>query len=278
MLKKFAGFIFSALALFFAVSLCLSNFAVETTEYAVSDAKLPASFDGYRIAQISDLHGRPLNDGIIRAVRSARPHAIVITGDLIDDEGRWASVSALLARLVKAAPVYYVTGNHEWADLDTEGLLEKLAALGVRALRNEYVRLTVGAESLILAGIDDPNGYADMKTPAELAAEIKAAEGDAYTILLSHRPDGFRSYAALGFDLTLSGHIHGGIIRLPLVGGLFSPGMELFPEYSGGVYRENVEGRGTAALIVSRGLSGAVGIPRLFNRPDIPVITLHKGQ
>jgi predicted MPP superfamily phosphohydrolase len=138
----------------------------------------------------------------------------------------------------------------------------------------------VGVDKIILAGIEDPNGYADMKTPAELAAEIREAEGEAFSVLLSHRPDGFEEYAALGFNLVLSGHIHGGLIRLPFIGGLFSPGMELLPKYSGGAYAftyTNTAGLArTGRLIVSRGLSGAVGIPRLFNRLDIPLVTLRK--
>jgi predicted MPP superfamily phosphohydrolase len=275
MLKRLISFILIIIIVISAISLYLSNYCIKVSRYSVTDAEIPVSFDGYRIAQLSDIHGRNINDKILKAVNKAKPHIIVITGDLMDDEAQWASVSSLLYGLLKAAPVYYVTGNHEWADTDTEDLLERIKQSGVTVLQNTYAKLTVGAESIVLAGLDDPNGYADMKTPEELAAEIQEYKGGRYSILLSHRPAGFLTYAALGYDLILSGHIHGGIVRLPFLGGLFGPGMELLPDYAGGIYNTYKSEQGMCTLVVSRGLSGIDDIPRLFNRLDIPVITLH---
>ncbi len=278
--RKLVGIAAAILLATVLLSLYISNYRLKLSRYSVSSPDIPASFDGFRIAQISDLHGRSLNKKILKAIKEAEPHIIVATGDLLDDEAQWSSVAELLREMVKRAPVYYVTGNHEWAHFDTEELLDRIEACGVTVLRNEYAVLKVGVDRIILAGIDDPNGYADMKTPSELAAEIRDAEGAAFSILLSHRPDGFEEYAGLGFDLILSGHVHGGLVRLPVIGGLFSPGMELLPKYSGGIYcftYKDTEGCDrTGRLVVSRGLSGAVGIPRLFNSLDVPLVTLRK--
>ena len=269
MLKRLVKLMFTIIILILAVSMYLSNFSIETSRYEIKSIKLPVSFDGLRIAQLSDLHGRDLDDKIIRVVKKAQPHVIVITGDLMDNDSQWNTVAKLLNNLVLLAPVYYVSGNHEWGDCDMEALFQRIEKCGVKLLRNEYVKLTVGTENIILAGVDDPNGYADMKTPSQLAQEIEASEGDTYKILLAHRPDDFADYAALGFDLVFSGHVHGGLMRLPYIGGLFSPGMDFLPEYSGGLYYE-----GQSTLVLSRGLAGVLKIPRLFNRLDIPVVTL----
>jgi predicted MPP superfamily phosphohydrolase len=269
MLKKLVKLIFTIIILILALSLYLSNFIIETSRYEIKNTKLPVSFDGFRIAQLSDLHGRDINNKIMKVIKKTQPHVIVITGDLVDDDKQWETVANLLNDLVKLAPVYYVSGNHEWGDCDMEALFQGLEKCGVRTLRNDYVKLTVGTDNIILAGVDDPNGYADMKTPSQLAQELAAGEGDTYKILLSHRPDDFPEYAALGFDLVFSGHIHGGLMRLPYIGGLFSPGMDFLPDYSGGLYYE-----GQSTLVLSRGLAGVLKIPRLFNRLDIPVVTL----
>jgi predicted MPP superfamily phosphohydrolase len=273
MLKKLVKLLFTIFILIIAASLYLSNFSIETSRYDIISNELPVSFNGYRIAQLSDLHGRDLNDKIIKSLKKSKPHIIVITGDMMDDDKQWETISKLLMELTNLAPVYYVTGNHEWAECETETLLSKIEGCGVKTLRNEYVKLTVGAEIIILAGIDDPNGYADMKTPSQLKAEIDANEEATYSILLAHRPENFHKHAALGFDLVISGHVHGGLIRLPYVGGLFSPGMELLPTYSGGLYNE-----GQSTLALSRGLAGVGNFPRLFNRLDIPVLTLRSSS
>ena len=146
---------------------------------------LPAAFDGYRLVQLSDVHaavfGRD-NSTLIGAVKDAKPDVIVITGDLINNDNASGDdmgiVTPLIRALVAIAPVYYVTGNHEWDSGRVRELLTMLGGSGVTALRNGYVRLTIGAASIVLAGVDDPNGPADMKTPEQLVSEIRDREGD----------------------------------------------------------------------------------------------------
>ena len=240
-------------------------------------ADLPAGFDGCRIVVLSDLHGAAFgadNADLFQAVADQAPDYIFYLGDLEDKyrgpEPDFAETVA--AGLVSIAPTYYVTGNHEWAIGDVPELKERLEAQGVTVLSNRFVALERGGDTVVLAGIDDPNGYADQKTPEELAAEVYAAYGDPFWMLLAHRNDHFESqYSLLGADLVLSGHGHGGIIRLPFTDGLISVERTLFPSYTAGFYE--VEGND---LFVSRGLGNSGPSFRLFNRPEVAVLTLSR--
>ena len=148
-----------------------------------------------------------------------------------------------------------------------------LSTHGVTVLSNAFLPLERNGDTIILAGIDDPNGYADQKTPEAVAAEVYAAYGDPFWVLLAHRNNRFeQQYSLLGADLVISGHAHGGIIRLPFLGGLISHDLELFPDYTAGLYEVN-----GSVLFVSRGLGSSGASFRLFNRPEVAVLTLHRG-
>ena len=141
---------------------------------------------------------------------------------------------------------------------------------GVTVLSNEFLTLERNGDSIVLAGIDDPNGHADQKTPEALAAELRAERGDPFWILLAHRNDRFAGqYSLLGADLTLSGHGHGGIVRLPFTDGLLSTDRTLFPSHTAGFYEDN-----GSTVFVSRGLGNSGPSLRLFNRPELAVLTL----
>ena len=264
----------AALAVFFL----WSNRSLQTEEFDFVSARLPERFDGFRIAVLSDLHGAEYgqdNAALLERVAEAKPDIIAVTGDFIDEDTKdpQAYAAALAPKLQAIAPVYYVTGNHEWAAGNVPELKKTLSAAGWTVLSNQYVPLERNGDSVMLAGIDDPNGYADQKTPETLTAELYAEHGDPFWILLAHRNDHFvRQYSLLGADLTLSGHGHGGIIRLPFTDGLLGTQHNFFPTHTAGLYEEN-----GAALFVSRGL-GNVGITfRVFNRPQVAVLTLYKG-
>ena len=198
------------------------------------------------------------------------------SGDLEDKyRGPEDGYPAETARGLSAiAPTYYVTGNHEWAVGGVPALKEILTANGVTVLSNQFVPLERNGDTIVLAGIDDPNGYADQKTPEELAAEVYAACGDPFWILLAHRNNRFaRQYSLLGADLVCSGHAHGGIVRLPGTDGLFSHDLDLFPSYTAGLYEEN-----GSVLFVTRGLGNSGPSFRVFNRPEIAVLTLRRAE
>lgn len=255
-----------------------SNHSLQVEEFVCLTPRLPEGFDGCVIVQLSDLHGAAFGEGngkLLEAVRRAKPDYIVLTGDIQDQYRRTPrSYTIQLGRaLGEIAPVYFVTGNHEWALPDVRGLKRELEEIGVTVLSNRYVPLERGGDRILLAGIDDPNGYADQKTPEELAAEIRAAEGDAFWLLLAHRNNYFeKEYSRLGADLVLSGHGHGGMIRLPFTDGLVSVERTLFPSYTAGFYEAN-----GGKVFVSRGLGNSGRSFRLFNRPEVAVLTLKRG-
>lgn len=253
---------------------------LQTTRADVALGALPEEFDGYKIAHLSDLHGHEYGEGnadLLKRVREQSPALIVITGDLIDQKSQLAMVPALARGLAAIAPTYYVTGNHEWA-LGTGTVRELkslLARCGVAVLSNEYEILERNGARIVLAGVDDPNGYADQTTPGELYAWIQGEAPGLFTVLLAHRNDHFGQYANAGYDFVMSGHGHGGIVRLPFVGGLMGTDRRFFPPWTAGVYTV-----GDSTLFVSRGL-GNNTVPfkgfRVFNRPELAVVTLKQG-
>ena len=257
-----------------AVGLLFADSAlrVVTTEYELTYPVLPVEFDGFRVVQLSDLHGAEFGQGnarLLKKVAQAEPDVIVLTGDLADKNTDMAVVDGLLGGLTQIAPVYYVSGNHEWS----EHLLDALRVLfdqhGVTYLRNEYVCLTRGGPEIVLAGVEDPNGWADQPKPDAVIRELREAYPEAFTLLLGHRNDFVEKYPDLPVQLILCGHAHGGIVRLPGIGGLLGTGGTFFPDYTEGAYRI-----GAYRMIVSRGLGSSVPVPRFLNNPEIVAITL----
>lgn len=232
----------------------------------------PDGFAGTRIAVVSDLHGKEFgedNERLLDYIRDLEPDCIAVVGDLLHEEEQLAMVPAVARGLAAVAPTYYVTGNHEWAAGVAPELEELLVSCGVHVLSNEYVMLEQGGDRIALLGAEDPNGYADQPTVADLAQEVRAREGAVYTILLSHRNNHYEQYAAAGIDLTLAGHAHGGLIRLPGTDGLIGPKRELWPAYTAGLYDLDY-----GQMVVSRGLGNQFPCFRLFNRPDVPLVVL----
>lgn len=263
------------LALFFR----WENTSLQIAHFDPVFTDLPAGFDGCRIVVLSDLHGAEFgadNQELFQAVADQSPEYIFYLGDL-EDKYRGPQpgyAEAVAAGLTAIAPTYYVTGNHEWAIGDVPELKERLAAQGVTVLSNSFVTLERNGDTVVLAGIDDPNGYADQKPPETVAAEVYAAYGDPFWLLLAHRNDRFQEqYSLLGADLVLSGHGHGGIIRLPFTDGLLSTNRTLFPSYTAGLYEEN-----GSVLFVTRGLGNSGPSFRLWNRPEVAVVTLHQAE
>ena len=244
-----------------------SNLRLVTTEYTLRCPALPAAFDGFRIVQLSDVHGAVYgknNEALLRRVREASPDLIAVT-DLADKYTDFADVDTLLAGLTAIAPVYYVSGNHEWSSRLIAPLQTLFGLYGVRYLRNESVTLERGGERVILAGVEDPNGRADQPSPDAVAAECP----EGFRILLAHRNYWVSAYPELPVDLILCGHAHGGVVRLPGLGGIIDHHGSLFPRYTDGVYRS-----GRYDMVVSRGLGNIGGVPRFLNNPELVVLTL----
>ena len=248
------------------------NTRIVTETYTVSLPALPDGFDGMRILQLSDLHGAVFGRDhgyLLREIRAAEPEIILLTGDLTDSPGQKEDIRSLIPRLCDIAPVYFVTGNHDWTCGWTEELITMLESFGVTVLQNEWVTLSRKGDSLVLAGAEDPNGPADMMTPKELVDAIVRETGSPPAILLNHRNDRSELYASLGIPLVFSGHAHGGVIRIPGIGGLFGHGGALFPQNEAGLCRS-----GETVMAVSRGLGNIRGTFRLFNNPQLLCLVL----
>lgn len=268
-LKKRKKFLATAV-LVAAAAAIYCNFSLDLEDWTIQSSRIPVSADGLRITLLTDVHGDVFGaeqQTLLAAVRRAEPDLICISGDLADESTELSDLEPLLKGLCATAPTYYVTGNHEWRRSDTEAMLQQFSDWGVTVLRNDYVVLDSG---LVLAGAEDPNGYADMEQPDQLTARIRQeVGGDPYIIMLYHRNDALDLWAELDTDLVLSGHGHGGVIRLPFIGGLLGVDRRLFPDNAEGLYHS-----GRTTLAVSRGLGGI----RLWNRPHLPTIVLKSGS
>lgn len=267
----------AVLVLALLIWLLWANSSPASTQVTVASGALPEAFEGFKIAHVSDLHnavfGRK-NEKLLSLIRAAEPDIIAITGDLIDS--RHTDIDSALAFVEAAAeiaPVYYVTGNHE-SRLDFDEIEPRLIAAGARVLRNEAEDIEHGGERIRLAGIDDPSfirtgGTAEERAAAEL--EQLGDGGGTFTVLLAHRPELVEVYAEYGAGLVLSGHAHGGQVRLPLLGGLYAPGQGLLPEYDSGLFS-----LGETQMVVSRGLGNSVAPLRVNNRPELVIVTLSR--
>lgn len=257
------------------------NTALEISEFVVSSEKLPESFSGYRIAQISDLHNAQFGEGnfqLLELLESAEPDCIVLTGDLVDSRRTNVEIALSFAeQAVQIAPVYYVNGNHEARLEEYEDLKAGLEKAGVTVLENQVVQLERSGQRIYLAGVNDPSFQTDdlFDEPEQVLgweleqAGVQEKKGEDYWILLSHRPEYFDLYGESEIDLVFTGHAHGGQIRLPLIGGIVAPGQSFFPKYDSGLYTE-----GSTSMLVSRGLGNSLFPFRVNNRPEIVVAEL----
>ena len=263
-----------------ATVIILGNYDVETYKYNIKSEKIPESFDGFRIAQVSDLHNAEFdkyNSTVLQPIFLSRPNIIVITGDMIDSRNTDVNVALSFAqKAVNIAPVYYINGNHESrVPEEYEELKKGLTEAGVTVLENESVDITIGEETISLIGINDPTfrmKLVDDTMEQNIGHQLMdiIPDNDNYKVLLAHRPEYFDVYAG-NVDLVLSGHAHGGQFRIPFVGGLVAPGQGFFPEYYEGSYIED-----NTEMIVSRGVGNSIIPFRINNKPEIIVAEFTK--
>ncbi len=250
---------------------------LEVTHYNISSEKIPSDFNNFKILQVSDFHADNV-PGLVTEIKNEMPDIIVSTGDLADDKGSFLPSVRLCEHLVDIAPVYAVTGNHDLWRADYEEFERITTNIGVKTLRSERVTLNRGSSEIALYGIDDPFSRKSVRASANIKTAISKLERcDSYEILLFHRANLFDYIKNYAFDLVIAGHMHGGQVRLPTGQGLVSPRSSwvgqssiMFPKYVGGHYHAP-----HSDMIVSRGIGNPMLIPRLFNRPELTVITLH---
>lgn len=260
----------SVLAAFAVLAFIALDQRMVVRTYTVESEKIDAPL---RLAVLTDFHGCDYGlDGsdLVAEVEKLQPDAILLVGDMFSSDGDAEEELRMFSRLDSIAFAYYVTGNHEYWEYDVPKLVERIQDTGVTILDQTCVSLVVDGQRINICGIPDPYAYVNTDTALHRAKD--AVRHEAFTLLLAHRPELIDSYAAYDFDLVVSGHAHGGQIRIPfLINGLYAPNQGWFPEYAGGRYE--VE---DATLIVSRGLSHQQQwwIPRIFNRPELLLVEL----
>jgi len=257
---------------------------LNTTRYTLSSEKLPKEFDGFRMAVLSDLHDTVYGEENIKLyerIAKEQPDVVLIAGDLITGlkSRDYTPAIKLLSKLSESFQVYYGLGNHEVRGFDNiKKYLEVVKKLpNVHILDNDCVALerkgTSGeAASIVIAGLSlafsyYSKGLSPVMEDGYISSEL-GEKADRFTIMLAHFPDYFKNYAKWGADVVFSGHLHGGLIRLPLIGGLVSPQIKLFPKYDKGVFVE-----GESSMIVSAGL-GTHTMPRIFNPAELLIVDI----
>ena len=262
------------------------NNRLTKSSYSIYSLKIPKEFNGFKILQLSDLHSKSFgkaNEKLIKLIDKECPNVIVMTGDMINSRERiFTTFLHLAGSLTATYDVYFVEGNNE-AKLPKEcreELLKRLKEYGIKVLNNNKVSIVKNEQALNIYGLwFDLQYYKEIHSEYnkntywgnnEMESALKNCNDKEYNILLAHNPLYFDSYAKWGADLTLSGHVHGGLIRIPGVGGLLSPERKFFPKYSEGKY--NIRERD---LIVNRGLGSKIIIPRILNSPEVSVVNLY---
>ncbi|MDR0320629.1 MAG: metallophosphoesterase [Treponema sp.] len=229
-----------------------------------------------KIVLVSDLHSTTYGRNQIRLINKIKqqnPDLILLSGDIFDSVLPMTGTKPFLSGVSGIAPIYYVTGNHEYRGRKIQKIREQLEYYGVIILSDKYTEIEINKNKIILAGIEDPYkklyevpDYDQYKVMEEQFRELD--EISKYKILLAHRPERIAQYQKFSFDLVLSGHTHGGQVRIPyILNGLIAPNQGLFPKYGGGLYNHN-----NSVQIISRGLDPR--FPRIFNPPELVVVTI----
>jgi len=253
---------------------CLwQNNDIVITNYDYNNSKIPTEFNDFKILQVSDLHNKKFGKNqsrLIKLTKEISPDIIVITGDLIDKNRTNINISIdFIKEASKLSTIYYVSGNHEEWSGQYEKLSQELISFNVIILDDKRVELVKNSQTINLIGMSDPSfinsDYTLYKDNLNNLVDINS-----FNLLLSHRPELFDLYTDSNVDLALTGHAHGGQFRLPFIGGLIAPNQGLFPTYTRGIYQSE-----ETSMIVSRGLGNSIMPIRLFNRPELVVVTLN---
>lgn len=270
-MRKKHWWILPALAILVALALIALDERLILRTYTVVSPKLTAEV---RLAVVTDFHSSDNADDVVAMVASCAPDAVLLVGDLFDDDTQNRPTErtlSLMRQLSAQYPCYYVSGNHEAWTGEMDALYQQTEEAGVTVLRMSSGVLTVRGQRIALCGIPDPyemvfSGAPD--TEEQLRQALEDVDSADFTVLLAHRPELLAKYAQFPFDLVVSGHAHGGQVRIPgVLNGLYAPNQGWFPKLAGGAYTQD----GTT-LIVSRGLAVRTRLPRIFNRPEVVLV------
>ena len=275
--------------LIFTLYVIYENHHLEITHYTIRSKRIPKAFHGVKLVVLADLHNNKYGRDNIKLrneINKIHPDYILVAGDMIvsSEPDNLSIPYNLLSELAKTYPVYYGLGNHEQRLLPKENYQYKnyelfkdnLQKLGVKFLENERVKVNRNGEEISITGlVIDMDYYKKLKQPEMYEGYVENLVGipekKCYNILIAHNPVYFKLYTKWGADLILSGHLHGGIIRLPGLGGFISPQYKFMPKYDAGLFEENEK-----VMLVSRGLGLHTIKLRVHNRPELMVVTLDK--
>ncbi len=270
-MRKKHWWILPALAILVILTLIALDERLILRTYTVVSPKLTAEV---RLAVVTDFHSSDNADDVVAMVASCAPDAVLLVGDSFDDDTQNRPTErtlSLMRQLSAQYPCYYVSGNHEAWTGEMDALYQQTEEAGVTVLRMSSGVLTVRGQRIALCGIPDPyemvySGAPD--TEEQLRQALEDVDSADFTVLLAHRPELLAKYAQFPLDLVVSGHAHGGQVRIPgVLNGLYAPNQGWFPKLAGGAYTQD----GTT-LIVSRGLAVRTRLPRIFNRPEVVLV------
>lgn len=270
-MRKKHRWILPALAILVVLTLIALDERLILRTYTVASPKLTAEV---RLAVVTDFHSSDNADDVVAMVASCAPDAVLLVGDLFDDDTQNRPTErtlSLMRQLSAQYPCYYVSGNHEAWTGEMDALYQQTEEAGVTVLRMSSGVLTVRGQRIALCGIPDPyemvfSGAPD--TEEQIRQAMENVDSADFTVLLAHRPELLAKYAQFPLDLVVSGHAHGGQVRIPgVLNGLYAPNQGWFPKLAGGAYTQD----GTT-LIVSRGLAVRTRLPRIFNRPEVVLV------
>lgn len=270
-MRKKHWWILPALAILVILTLIALDERLILRIYTVVSPKLTAEV---RLAVVTDFHSSDNADDVVAMVASCAPDAVLLVGDMFDDDTQNRPTErtlSLMRQLSAQYPCYYVSGNHEAWTGEMDALYQQTEEAGVTVLRMSSGVLTVRGQRIALCGIPDPyemvfSGAPD--TEEQIRQAMENADSADFTVLLAHRPELLAKYAQFPLDLVVSGHAHGGQVRIPgVLNGLYAPNQGWFPKLAGGAYTQD----GTT-LIVSRGLAVRTRLPRIFNRPEVVLV------
>ena len=270
-MRKKHWWILPALAILVVLTLIALDERLTLRTYTVASPKLTAEV---RLAVVTDFHSSDNADDVVAMVTSCAPDAVLMVGDMFDDDTANRPTErtlSLMRQLSAQYPCYYVSGNHEAWTGEMDALYQQTEEAGVTVLRMSSGVLTVRGQRIALCGIPDPyemvfSGAPD--TEEQLRQALEDVDSADFTVLLAHRPELLAKYAQFPLDLVVSGHAHGGQVRIPgVLNGLYAPNQGWFPKLAGGAYTQD----GTT-LIVSRGLAVRTRLPRIFNRPEVVLV------
>lgn len=263
--------ILPVLAILVALALIALDERLILRTYTVASPKLTAEV---RLAVVTDFHSSDNADDVVAMVASCAPDAVLMVGDMFDDDTANRPTErtlSLMRQLSAQYPCYYVSGNHEAWTGEMDALYQQTGEAGVTVLRMSSGVLTVRGQRIALCGVPDPYEMVFVGAPdteEQLRQALEDVDSADFTVLLAHRPELLAKYAQFPLDLVVSGHAHGGQVRIPgVLNGLYAPNQGWFPKLAGGAYTQD----GTT-LIVSRGLAVRTRLPRIFNRPEVVLV------